>query len=1064
MTHGPQSYLEFLFRLLSASLNVIPPTASTALSLLYMYTILQLVGLLWAFVTNALLSLGLMAAREISTFGAALGAMKKREIVATFYVIYSTLRVVLRFLSASSIVVWQSLNDFPKPRRAMQRHIKGKERMIIVAVTMPVLVLSLLLIATGSACEHDNMVSAKLSHFISTLPPAQESTGETVAKYFCADSPFSYITPGYSLPRRILTLILVFCILQCALTVANLWPSWRQVLSTRTVAAATFDASSLVLIAATLFFALDAAYTFVTTAEIFRDLQTVLTPVGIETLYSLEDLTTLSSTIVSRTIDEAIASVSSTSNRSSYFIPEQAAFEHLVLGGQVLLLFWLLHITALALTLSSLKPPTPTSASTRPLFNAFKNTFLFYVWALFVLGCAHPDFGFIDAQIDLTLLTIGIPAMQVTLGICAYNALQSTRFVFLLGIPVSVALAALSVVHSRAGGPGSFFIVTLHVFTKFMQIFGNDIDSKVDASSTISTATSASKELRRLQQTSAVGIDDFMPDDEGEGAREAQPQTRARQFTWFGVNVSKSFREIPQDKKPEDEATTRASRDFSFGSAIEEGEEDGGDEEEDETFLGDEENDEFDEMAVQTPPRTSSATKVPGKTRTERGNTAQVAAAIPQNLKDAIIKKHTERQQRLKKLRSFKSQSYAIAPRNMYSSLARFSTAFAVTVALIVGFIAVASFLQNEKQWYPDLIDINKSESTGSVSISHAYVAHLKLETQGPVKTQAPKYGSCGMKWYGLSLLDYALLAEAAYFDPDNSDLNSVVGMMFDPLGVEKEPLFEVRVPPPEERRAGVAQFMDAYSKSLNVSVIAIRGTDVGRMSDIIEDVKIFKEPVLLSILSVFFPTIRIWPDSVAAFVIHALHKTLSIFGLGSSADYYKGVLDYVKGIDDRQVVLTGHSLGGGLARIVAAVSHVPNIAFSPPGVAQSFYKFVYNEMESSSDLSNAAKLLHHESVAVLPENDPVPTVDTQVGLIQRISCDVSAQALQNACHMLEGTIVNLLRSCGDDRGRFKAGDFRFTVADILKQTYAKSLEHKSTVLAGAAMVLIVLLLIVLEL
>lgn len=35
------------------------------------------------------------------------------------------------------------------------------------------------------------------------------------------------------------------------------------------------------------------------------------------------------------------------------------------------------------------------------------------------------------------------------------------------------------------------------------------------------------------------------------------------------------------------------------------------------------------------------------------------------------------------------------------------------------------------------------------------------------------------------------------------------------------------------------AQFFEAYSEKLNVSVVAIRGTDVGRISDLIEDIKV---------------------------------------------------------------------------------------------------------------------------------------------------------------------------------------------------------------------------------
>ena len=45
---------------------------------------------------------------------------------------------------------------------------------------------------------------------------------------------------------------------------------------------------------------------------------------------------------------------------------------------------------------------------------------------------------------------------------------------------------------------------------------------------------------------------------------------------------------------------------------------------------------------------------------------------------------------------------------------------------------------------------------------------------------------------------------------------------------------------------------------------------------------------------------------------------------------------------------------------------------------------------------------LHHESVSVIPEHDFIPMIDTQVGLVQTVTCAASAKALQGACHMIE--------------------------------------------------------------
>eukprot|EP00520_Triparma_pacifica_P000869 CAMPEP_0118648814 /NCGR_PEP_ID=MMETSP0785-20121206/9366_1 /TAXON_ID=91992 /ORGANISM="Bolidomonas pacifica, Strain CCMP 1866" /LENGTH=978 /DNA_ID=CAMNT_0006541051 /DNA_START=204 /DNA_END=3136 /DNA_ORIENTATION=+ len=978
--------------------------------MVYLYIILQLVGLLWAFVTNAAVSLGLMVAKEIGSGNlSALVWIRKREMVATFYVIYSTFRVVMQFVNCCVSTVWQSLNDFPKARRQITGFAAEKATLILVATFTPIVLISIGLIVVGAVCDEEGL-GAKL--FLTNIGLESEMSYDSL-DYFCNDSPFKYITFGYHLPRRILTLVVVLSGIQLVIVILNQFPDWAIQMRKQKKAPFIFDIlTSILLILSAVFFA-NAIITLLKNTQFFDILQPVVSLDEFDIAKASEIVSNLADVVVEEAISSAFEK--DTKGRSTFFVPDSKNFEHLVMGGHVLLLLWVLYVGAVALTLVQTSRPVLNGSgrTLRSLFRDLKHSFLVFVFMVFGLEMMHPDFGFIEAQIDLTLLTLAIPAMQVTLGICVQNAMKSSRNIFLFGLPASASLAALSVYYSRAGGPGSFFIVTLHVFTKILQFFGHTLELPKEQN-------------KGLTKSNSLGS---IPEG-GEGKSQVSfkgdaPVTRKRQLTWFGINVGPGGgSETKQDKRKS------LAKTFSIIQEVEDEDEDEDEEEENE------EDDDDDLLPNLTSPGVPSSSSSKSKRSPSK-------VGIPAELKNAIIKKHKEKED-AKRARRVSS---TMKPKNMFNGFARFGTAFAVIVTLAVGFIAASSHLQQNKQWYPDLIDIK--ENNEGIVIKHAYVVDLEMKTQGPEVRSKPEYASCGMTWFGLSLLDYAFLAEASYFDPDNSDLDEVVRVLFDPKGEREEKLFEVTVPPPEMRRQGVAQYMDAYSKELNVSVVAIRGTDVGRMSDLVEDVKIFKEPVLLSMLSVLFPTISIWPDSVAAFVIHSLSASLTMFGLSSSADYYKGVLDYVREIKDRQVVLTGHSLGGGLARIVAAVERLPNVAFSPPGVAQSYYKFVYDEISDFDELRKTGSMLHHMSIAVLPENDPVPTVDTQVGLIQRVGCDSSKQAMQNACHMLEGTISELLHRCGDSRGRFVSSSFKFGLGDIVRQTWKIGVEQRTSIMAG---------------
>lgn len=357
----------------------------------------------------------------------------------------------------------------------------------------------------------------------------------------------------------------------------------------------------------------------------------------------------------------------------------------------------------------------------------------------------------------------------------------------------------------------------------------------------------------------------------------------------------------------------------------------------------------------------------------------------------------------------------------------------------------ILSIMQEQNQWYPSFIKYSVTESKQLV-VDNAFVVRATLETTGEPVVVAPRYASCESKWQGLSLIDYALLAELAYFDQNDPKVPlSEVAKHFFP---EKSgPAFEIKV---QSLDYNHAQFFEAYSPELNVSVVAIRGTDVARVSDLIEDIKIWLEPIVLKALSLVFPTIRIWPDSTSSVVIEWLHETLQLFGLQQQAQYYRPLVEYVRAIKGRNVVLTGHSLGGGLARIVGALEKATSICFSPPGIAQSYRKFSVG----AQALDRA--LLHEMSVSVIPEHDFVPMIDTQVGLIQLISCSTEGKALQLSCHMLEGTLCDLIKHCGDERGRFTDCAFEYNMSHLLPHLVVHLQSSKVTIFVICTIAMVV--------
>ncbi|RLN48113.1 hypothetical protein BBJ28_00023790 [Nothophytophthora sp. Chile5] len=365
-----------------------------------------------------------------------------------------------------------------------------------------------------------------------------------------------------------------------------------------------------------------------------------------------------------------------------------------------------------------------------------------------------------------------------------------------------------------------------------------------------------------------------------------------------------------------------------------------------------------------------------------------------------------------------------------------------IAIAILLLFVgslsgfSVLSVLQKSAKWFPDATSVEYEGS--SIHIHHTAVVKLHIglanATNKPITVEDPLYASCSNRWNGLSLIDLAFFAEAAYFDPLSNDTAQFISTIFDnELGD-----VHIHLPKLNTKTGSKLDFFEAYIPMLNTSVISVRGTDIWRFTDFIEDVKMFFEPVVFAVLSSIFPTIRIWPDVTFSTLIELYSELIGLFGLQHESWYYHELLDYVTSLKDRKVVLTGHSMGGGIARLVGSIVGTPSVTFSPPGFVQSYSKLIHHIGGTSMKVDRAT--LHHHSFAVIPEYDPITMIDAQAGMTQKISCDTPHLSMQLSCHMLEGTLCNLVEHCGSPRRRISSCRFEHNIASVTEDFLPKLL------------------------
>ena len=261
-------------------------------------------------------------------------------------------------------------------------------------------------------------------------------------------------------------------------------------------------------------------------------------------------------------------------------------------------------------------------------------------------------------------------------------------------------------------------------------------------------------------------------------------------------------------------------------------------------------------------------------------------------------------------------------------------------------------------------------------------------------KENTPVYPICGSTWtpLRLNIADMAFLSYVAYQENCNrQELNRTINSYF----LNRFGEWNVTYISEENPR-----FYHLFEASSQVDIISIRGTRSTR--EWIENLKLWSEIISYQVTSVALPMQQLPSSFVTSFVSAAsflerlLHHGCEDFAFSSVESYLK---EHVINETDHHILLTGHSMGGGLAKIIGSRLKLPAVSFMSPG-----------EVHIHEKMGFTLRDLERYTTSVVSRSDMVTWVDHHGGLVQYIGCNASGYA---QCHSIGNTYCELKNGCG---------------------------------------------------
>uniref|UniRef100_A0A7S4VR19 Fungal lipase-type domain-containing protein n=1 Tax=Ditylum brightwellii TaxID=49249 RepID=A0A7S4VR19_9STRA len=185
-------------------------------------------------------------------------------------------------------------------------------------------------------------------------------------------------------------------------------------------------------------------------------------------------------------------------------------------------------------------------------------------------------------------------------------------------------------------------------------------------------------------------------------------------------------------------------------------------------------------------------------------------------------------------------------------------------------------------------------------------------------------------------------------------------------------------------------------------AVIVVRGTK--NAFDFLTDIQIYGAAALLQLVRFLLPAGDAWTP-----ILHRVASFMNILENSSLTNVtpYRETTEFIKYLKEqgryKQLHITGHSLGGGIAMISGAQTETPAIAISGPNLRLSRLTF---QPPVSEEAVNIFTLNY------IPRRDIVPMIDDRGDLVQQIQCNTGVNN-PFGCHLGGRTVCQLMHDCG---------------------------------------------------